>query len=66
MKTIFIAFAIEDVRQRDKRDIEVNKTLVGDPQGFGYEILDNSGYTQEETLNKAIEMLRQKGLYGSH
>ncbi len=63
---VYFETVLEDVRQRDKRDIEVNKTLVSDPQGFGYEILDNSGYTQEETLNKAIEMLRQKGLYGSH
>jgi CMP/dCMP kinase len=63
---IYYETVLEDVRERDKRDIEVNKTLVSDPEGFGYQILDNTGYSEEETLNKAIEMLKEKGLYDSH
>jgi len=62
---VYYETVLEDVRQRDKRDIEINKTLVNDPQGFGYEMLDNTGYSEEETLSKAIEMLKKKGLYGS-
>ncbi len=54
---------LKDVNERDRRDIEVNKTLVRNPQDFGYEILDNSGMTQEQTLESAIALLKKKGLY---
>lgn len=63
---IYYETVLEDVRERDKRDIEVNKTLVSDPKSFGYEILDNTGFSESETLQKTIELLKQKGLYDSH
>lgn len=62
---IYFETVLGDVKERDKRDIEINKTLVNEPEKFGYEILDNTGLNQEETLNKAIEMLKQRGLYDS-
>jgi len=53
---------LHDTNERDKKDIEINKTLVKDPNEHGYEVLDNSGMTQEETLNSALDLLRKKGL----
>lgn len=64
-ETVYFETVLGDVRERDRRDIEVNKTLVSDPESFGYEILNNTGLSQEETLEKAIQMLKDKGLYDS-
>ncbi len=42
---------LEGVIERDEQDIEVNKTLVKNPEEFGYIILDNSNMSEEETVN---------------
>lgn len=56
---------LEDVIERDRKDIEVNKTLVSNPKDFGYEILDNSDLSQEQTLQAVIEILKERKLYDS-
>ncbi len=46
---------LEDVIKRDEQDIEVNKTLVKNPEEFGYIVLDNSNMSEEETTNFILE-----------
>lgn len=53
---------LRDTIERDNRDIEINKTLVKNPKKHGYEILDNSEMTQEQTLNSVLILLSNKGL----
>lgn len=51
---------LEDVIKRDRQDIDVNKTLVKNPEEFGYIVLDNSDMTEEQTVNLILD--RIKGL----
>jgi len=53
---------LKETIERDKRDIEVNKTLVKYPNKHGYEILDNSELTQDETLDSALGLLKERGV----
>jgi cytidylate kinase len=53
---------LQDTNERDKKDMEINKTLVKNPKEHGYHVLDNSGMTQDETLDSALDLLRKKGL----
>lgn len=46
---------LEDVIERDEQDIEVNKTLVKNPQEFGYIVLDNSDMSEEDTINFILQ-----------
>lgn len=62
---IDIETVLEDIRERDRKDIEINKTLVSNPEDFGYKILDNSDLTQEQTLEAVIEILKERKLYDS-
>jgi len=57
---------LKDIIKRDKQDIEVNKTLVSNPQDYGYVILDNSNMSEEETVDVIIKELRKRGLYGTN
>jgi cytidylate kinase len=60
---IDLVTVLEDIKERDRKDIEINKTLVSNPQDFGYEILDNSDLTQEQTLEAVVEILKERKLY---
>lgn len=53
---------LQDTNNRDKRDIEENKTLVKHPEKHGYVVLDNSEMSQEETLNASLKLLKDKKL----
>lgn len=53
---------LKDTNERDKRDIEENKTLVKHPKKHGYVILDNSEMSQEQTLDAALELLKKRSL----
>jgi CMP/dCMP kinase len=57
---------IEDIKKRDKQDIEINKTLVSDPEEYGYFVLDNTNLTEEETVEEIISELKKRGLYDSN
>ncbi len=46
---------LEDVIKRDEQDIEVNKTLVKNPEEFGYVVLDNSNMSEEETVDFILQ-----------
>ena len=50
---------MEDVIKRDNQDIEVNKTLVSNPEEYGYIILDNSTMTEEETVDYIIQKVKE-------
>ena len=50
---------LEDVIKRDNQDIEVNKTLVSNPEEYGYIILDNSTMTEEETVDYIIQKVKE-------
>lgn len=52
---------LKDTNDRDKKDIE-NKSLVKNPKKHGYLILDNSSFTQEETMKTALDLLKDKKL----
>ena len=52
---------LADTNERDKRDIE-NKTLVKNPKKHGYSVIDNSDFSQEQTLSTALSLLKRKGL----
>ncbi|OGH07576.1 MAG: cytidylate kinase [Candidatus Levybacteria bacterium RBG_16_35_11] len=54
---------LESVINRDKEDMQINKTLVTNPGEYGYFILDNSYLSEEETINKIIEEMKKRGLY---
>lgn len=50
---------LEDVDKRDKQDMERKiDPLVSDPYDMGYEVLDNSLLTEEETLNWIVEKIK--------
>ncbi len=50
---------LEGVIKRDKQDIEVNKTLVKNPEEFGYIVLDNSDMTEEQTVNFILDRVKR-------
>lgn len=56
---------LNDVNERDRKDIEINHVLVKDPLEHGYSILDNSKLSQEETLEEVLRLIKEKGLYDS-
>lgn len=58
-----LEIVLNDLNERDRNDMEVNKTLVKNPKDYGYEILDNSNMSEEQTLEEAIKLLKKKGLY---
>ena len=49
---------LEDVKKRDYRDIEINKTLVKNPENFGYLIIDNSDLSEEETIKVILSKIK--------
>jgi len=49
---------LEGVIKRDKQDIEVNKTLVSNPQDYGYIVLDNSNMSEEATVEYILQKAR--------
>lgn len=50
---------LDDVNKRDKQDMERKiDPLVLDPYDMGYEVLDNSLLTKEETLNWIVEKIK--------
>jgi cytidylate kinase len=49
---------LESVKARDEQDIEVNKTLVKNPEEFGYVVLDNSDMSEEETVNFILQKVK--------
>ena len=53
---------LESVKARDEQDTEVNKTLVKNPEEFGYVVLDNSDMSEEETVNFILQKVKKKGL----
>lgn len=53
---------LHDVNERDRKDIDVNKSLVKEPSEHGYVIFDNSDLTQEQTLASVIGLLRDRKL----
>jgi CMP/dCMP kinase len=52
---------LTDTNERDRKDME-NKTLVKHPNKHGYTVLDNSEFSQGETLKTCFELLQKKGL----
>lgn len=50
---------LEGVIKRDKQDIEVNKTLVKNPEEFGYIVLDNSDMNEEQTVNLILDRIKR-------
>jgi CMP/dCMP kinase len=52
---------LNDTNERDNKDIE-NKTLVKNPKKHGYLIIDNSNFSQEQTMNTVLELLKNEGL----
>ena len=52
---------INDTSERDKSDIE-NKILVKSPRKHGYILIDNSEFTQEQTLDSALKLLKERKL----
>jgi len=49
---------LEDVKNRDYQDIEINKTLVKNPENFGYIIIDNSDLSEEETIKAILSKIK--------
>jgi cytidylate kinase len=49
---------LEDVKKRDYRDTEINKTLVKNPENFGYLIIDNSDLSEEETIKVILSKIK--------
>ena len=49
---------LEDVKNRDYQDIEINKTLVKNPEKFGYLVIDNSDLTEEETIKAILSKIK--------
>lgn len=52
---------INDTSERDKSDIE-NRILAKNPKKHGYLMLDNSNFTQEQTLDSALKLLKERKL----
>lgn len=50
---------LESVIKRDEQDIEVNKTLVKNPEEFGYTVLDNSNMDEEQTINYILDRIKK-------
>lgn len=50
---------LKQTNQRDKSDTEVNKTLVKDPESFGYFVLDDSNMSKEQTIQLVIEKVKE-------
>jgi len=50
---------LEGVIRRDRQDIEVNKTLVKNPEEFGYIVLDNSDINEEQTINLILDKIKR-------
>lgn len=50
---------LEAVVKRDKQDVEVNRTLVKNPEEFGYIILDNSNMDEEQTINFILDKIKK-------
>ena len=50
---------LEGVVKRDKQDIEVNKTLVSNPQDYGYIVLDNTNMSEEATVEYILQKVRE-------
>jgi CMP/dCMP kinase len=54
---------LESLKKRDRMDTEREAgPLVSDPKKYGYFILDNSGLSEEETVNEIIEEIKRKDL----
>jgi len=50
---------MDDVIKRDREDVEINKTLVNNPQDYGYVVLDNTNMTEEETVDFILEKVKE-------
>jgi len=50
---------LEGVIKRDQQDIEINKTLVKNPEEFDYIILDNSDMSEEQTINYILDRIKR-------
>lgn len=54
---------LKTIKERDKRDIEREADpLVKNPREYGYVVIDNSGQTEEETINTILQELQNRGL----
>lgn len=54
---------LADLRKRDKEDTERKADpLVAEPQAHGYHVVDNSGLTEDETVQNIIDQLEKMKL----
>lgn len=55
---LYLEKVLEGVIRRDQQDMDVNKTLVKNPEKFGYIVLDNSDMTEEQTVNFILDRVK--------
>ncbi len=53
---------LDDTRRRDESDQQKSGALVTDPISHGYDIIETTGLTQEETLERILSLLKEKNI----
>lgn len=54
---------LQETISRDEQDIHGNLGyLVGDPQNYGYEVIDDSNQSEEQTMEKILGLLKERKL----
>ncbi len=55
---------LSDILKRDEQDRNrAIDPLVSDPEAHGYVVIDNSYQTEDQTLEKIINLLKERGFY---